>query len=84
MSSKAVVGSSCLRSAWGYAPLPGTRVFARDITLPDGVELAADPELVVALVAAAPTAAEMEGEATEAAPVAEEAGEPAEAAPAQA
>jgi len=62
----------------------GTRVFARDITLPEGVELAADPDLVMALVAAAPTAAEMEGEAAEAAPAAEEGAEPAEAEPVQA
>ena len=62
----------------------GTRVFAKDIALPEGVELAADPEMVVALVAAAPTAAEMEGEAAEAAPVAEEGAEPAEAEPVQA
>ncbi len=62
----------------------GTRVFARDITLPEGVELAADPDLVMALVAAAPTAAEMEGEVAEAAPAAEEGAEPAEAEPVQA
>ena len=62
----------------------GTRVFARDITLPEGVELAADPDLVMALVAAAPTAAEMEGETAEAAPAAEEGAEPAEAEPVQA
>jgi large subunit ribosomal protein L25 len=62
----------------------GTRVFAKDIALPEGVELAADPEMVVALVAAAPTAAEMEGEVAEAAPAAEEGAEPAEAEPVQA
>jgi len=56
----------------------GTRVFARDITLPEGVELAADPEFVLAMVGAAPTAAEMEGEAAEAAPVGEAAEQPAE------
>ena len=49
----------------------GTRVTAGEIKLPEGVELAADPDLVVAIVAAAPTAAEMEGEAAEAAPVGE-------------
>ena len=59
---------------------PGTRVTAGEIKLPDGVELAADPDMVVAVVAAAPTAAEMEGEAAEAAPAGEEAAEqPAEA-----
>ena len=59
---------------------PGTRVTAGEIKLPDGVELAADPDMVVAVVAAAPTAAEMEGEVAEAAPAGEEAAEqPAEA-----
>jgi large subunit ribosomal protein L25 len=58
----------------------GSRVLAKDIVLPEGVELAADPDLVVAFVAAAPTAAEMEGaEPTEGAPGAEEGAEPAEA-----
>jgi large subunit ribosomal protein L25 len=40
----------------------GSNVTAADIVLPEGVTLAADPELVVAIVAAAPTAAQMEGE----------------------
>ena len=62
----------------------GSRVLAKDIVLPEGVELAADPDLTVALVAAAPTAAEMEGETAEAAPAAEEGAEPAEAEPVQA
>jgi large subunit ribosomal protein L25 len=60
---------------------PGTRVLAGDIKLPEGVELAADADLVVALVAAAPTAAEMEGEVAEA--PAGEAGEAAETAEAE-
>jgi large subunit ribosomal protein L25 len=55
----------------------GSRVTAREVTLPDGVELAADPDLVVAVVAAA-MAAELEAEAP-----AEEAAEAAEAAPAE-
>jgi large subunit ribosomal protein L25 len=38
----------------------GSQVTAADITLPEGVELAADPELVVAVVTAAPTAAQLE------------------------
>jgi large subunit ribosomal protein L25 len=38
----------------------GSRVLAGDVTLPDGVDLAADPELTVAVVAAAPTEAQME------------------------
>jgi large subunit ribosomal protein L25 len=50
----------------------GSQVTAADITLPEGVELAADPELVVAVVAAAPTAAQLEGEVPEAAAAAEE------------
>jgi large subunit ribosomal protein L25 len=50
----------------------GSQVTAADITLPEGVELAADPELVVAVVAAAPTAAQLEGEVPEAAAPAEE------------
>ncbi len=60
----------------------GSRVTAGEIKLPEGVELAADPEMVVAVVAAAPTAEEMEGEAAEAA--VEEPAEVAEAEPVQA
>lgn len=45
----------------------GSQVTAADVRLPDGVELAADPSLVVAVISAAPTAAELEGEAPEAA-----------------
>src|SRR5689334_10645045 len=59
----------------------GSRVTAGDLPLPEGVELAADPDLVVVVVAAAPTAAEMEGESAEA-PAEGEA--PAEAEPVQA
>jgi large subunit ribosomal protein L25 len=54
----------------------GSRVTAADIKLPAGVELAADPDYVIAVVAAAPTAEQMEGEAVEAVA---EALEPAEA-----
>jgi large subunit ribosomal protein L25 len=43
----------------------GDRVTAGDIKLPTGVELAADADLVVAVVAAAPTAAQMEGDTGE-------------------
>jgi large subunit ribosomal protein L25 len=39
---------------------PGSQVTAADVSLPDGVELAADPNLVVAVVTAAPTAAQLE------------------------
>jgi large subunit ribosomal protein L25 len=45
----------------------GSRVSAADVTLPEGVELAADPETVVAMVAAAPTEEQMAGETAEAA-----------------
>jgi large subunit ribosomal protein L25 len=37
----------------------GTRVTAADVKLPEGVELAADPDLVVVVVAAAPSAADL-------------------------
>lgn len=57
----------------------GSRVTAGEIRLPDGVELAADADLVVALVAAAPTAAELEGETAEAPAEGEAAAETAEA-----
>jgi large subunit ribosomal protein L25 len=40
----------------------GNHVTARQIVLPAGVELAAEPDMVIAIVAAAPTAAPMEGE----------------------
>ncbi|WP_238008005.1 50S ribosomal protein L25/general stress protein Ctc [Dactylosporangium sp. AC04546] len=52
----------------------GSHVTAADVQLPAGVELAADPELVIAVITAAPTqAVEAEGETAEATP------EPAEA-----
>src|SRR5262249_56730259 len=38
----------------------GRRVTASDVTLPDGAELAADPDYVLVVVAAAPTAADLE------------------------
>ncbi|OLE27826.1 MAG: 50S ribosomal protein L25/general stress protein Ctc [Actinobacteria bacterium 13_1_20CM_3_71_11] len=44
----------------------GSHVTAGEITLPEGVELAAEPDLVIAVVAAAPTQAQMEGETAEA------------------
>jgi large subunit ribosomal protein L25 len=60
----------------------GSRVVAADVALPDGVELVADPDMVLAMVSAAPTAEELapetveepevgEGEAPEAAAPAE-------------
>lgn len=62
---------------------PGTRITAGQITLPAGVSLISDPELLVVNVVNAPTAEELEGEAAggEEAPV-EEAAE-AEAAAAE-
>lgn len=42
---------------------PGSHVTAAEVSLPAGVELAADPELVIAVVTAAPTAEQMEAEA---------------------
>ncbi|MCW6007328.1 50S ribosomal protein L25/general stress protein Ctc [Micromonospora sp. CPCC 205371] len=56
----------------------GSRVTAADVTLPPGTELAADPELVIAMVTVAPSAEQLEGETAEEAP-AETAEEPAEA-----
>jgi large subunit ribosomal protein L25 len=56
----------------------GSRVTAGDVKLPSGVELAADADLVLAMVTGAPTAEQLEGEAAEA-PAAEEAEAPAEA-----
>lgn len=44
----------------------GSQVSAADVRLPQGVELVADPELVVAVIAAAPTAEQLEVEGTEA------------------
>lgn len=41
----------------------GSHVTAAEVKLPSGVELAADPELVIAVVTAAPTAEQMEAEA---------------------
>jgi large subunit ribosomal protein L25 len=65
----------------------GSRVTAADVTLPEGVELAADPETVVAMVSAAPTEEQMAGETAEAAEEPAEGDEEAatpEAAPAEA
>lgn len=59
----------------------GSRVTAADVNLPSGTELAADPELVIAMVTVAPSAEELEGEPAEEAPAAEGTEEaPAEAA----
>jgi large subunit ribosomal protein L25 len=61
----------------------GSRLTAADVTLPEGVELAAEPDLVVVVVSAAPTAEEMaaEGGGVEAAPVPGEVVEPTAAEP---
>jgi large subunit ribosomal protein L25 len=57
----------------------GSRVTAGDVTLPSGVELAADADLVLAMVTGAPTAEQLEGETAVEAPAAEEAEVPVEA-----
>ena len=58
----------------------GSHVTAGDVQLPAGAELAADPETVVAVISAAPTAEALEGETGEAAPAeAEATPEPADA-----
>lgn len=49
----------------------GSHVTAGDLKLPRGVELAADPETVVAIISVAPTAEQMEGETGEEAPAEE-------------
>jgi large subunit ribosomal protein L25 len=57
----------------------GSRVTAGDVRLPSGVELAADADLVLAMVTGAPTAEQLEGETAAEAPAAvEEAEAPAE------
>ncbi|MBQ1049811.1 50S ribosomal protein L25/general stress protein Ctc [Micromonospora sp. C51] len=54
---------------------PGSQITAADVTLPAGVELAADPELLIASITAAPTAEQLESTL----PEVEEATEEAEA-----
>ena len=61
----------------------GSRVTAAEVALPDGVELAAEPDLVLVAVTVAPTAEEMEAEVAGEAPAAVEPTE-AEEAPAEA
>jgi large subunit ribosomal protein L25 len=58
----------------------GAHVTAGDVKLPAGVELSADPELMVAVITAAPTAEQMEAEAGITPEEPEEAAEEAEAA----
>jgi large subunit ribosomal protein L25 len=53
----------------------GSHVTAADVKLPEGAELVADPETVLAVVSVSPSAADLEPETAE---VAEEAGEAAE------
>jgi len=57
----------------------GGRITAADVKLPNGVELAIDAETVIAMVTAAPTAAQLDAEGGEA-PAEESAEAPAEAA----
>ena len=40
----------------------GTRVTAADVKLPEGSELAADPQITIAVISVAPTAEQLEGE----------------------
>jgi len=63
---------------------PGTRVTAADVVLPRGSQLAAEPGLVIAIVANAPTAEEIEAEIGEVAEPEAEAAEGAEEASAEA
>jgi large subunit ribosomal protein L25 len=44
----------------------GSRVVASDVALPEGIELAAEPDLVLAMVTGAPTAEQLEAEGGEA------------------
>jgi large subunit ribosomal protein L25 len=53
----------------------GSRVTAADVALPAGADLAADPEMVVAVVTLAPTAEQLEGAVEAPEPEAEEAPE---------
>jgi large subunit ribosomal protein L25 len=53
----------------------GQRVTAADVKLPSGVELVADPDLIVAVVTVAPTAEQLEGEGAGEAAEAEAEGE---------
>jgi large subunit ribosomal protein L25 len=43
----------------------GTQIFAKDVTLPTGSELVTDPEALVIAINVAPTASDVDGEATE-------------------
>jgi large subunit ribosomal protein L25 len=57
----------------------GSRITAGEVKLPAGVELVSDPELIVAMITAAPTAEQMEAEAGITPEEPEEAAEEAEA-----
>ena len=43
----------------------GSKIIAADITLPDGTELVADPEITIAIITVAPSAEALEGETAE-------------------
>jgi large subunit ribosomal protein L25 len=49
----------------------GTQITARDVPLPSGVDLAVEPEFVLAIVTQAQTAEQLEGDTGEAAAAAE-------------
>ena len=53
----------------------GSQVTAGDVTLPEGTELAVDPDFVLAMVTAAQTAEQLEGDSADAAEAAAEAAE---------
>ena len=59
----------------------GSQVRASDVKLPEGVELAADPDMTIAIVAASPSAESLEGEAAEGEEEAAEGGPEAAATP---
>jgi large subunit ribosomal protein L25 len=46
--------------------LPGTQLHARDLRLPDGVDLAVDPDLLIINITSAPSAEQLEAELDEA------------------
>jgi large subunit ribosomal protein L25 len=57
----------------------GSQVLAGDVTLPEGTELAVDADLVIAMVSAAATAEQLEGDSADAAAGEAEAAAPADA-----
>jgi large subunit ribosomal protein L25 len=56
----------------------GSQVTAGDVTLPEGTELAVDADFVLAMITAAQTAEQLEGDSADAAEAAEAAEAPSE------